>query len=366
MSDCTDAVVLDGAQGEGGGQILRTGLALALLTGRPLAITRIRAGREKPGLRPQHLACVRAAMRVSGGAATGDRVGSAELRFHPGPLRPGAYCFDIGTAGAATLLVQTLAYPLAVAAAGGAAAAAAPWDIEVVGGTHVPGAPAYHWLERQWLPWMRRLGFDLDLRLECAGFYPRGGGRLGLVVRPSRPAAGLVLGPRGPLRAVTGVSALSQLPLEIAERQRDQAVRGLRALPARPETAPRIDLLPMAGAGPGTLLLVSAEHEAGSGCCAALGARGKRAERVADEAVAALVRYEERGANFDAHLADQLLLPLALAPGPSHFTTDEVTGHLLTQADVVRRFLPVRIRVEGKEGELGTVEVGGESKIVAG
>ncbi|MBI3273490.1 MAG: RNA 3'-terminal phosphate cyclase [Planctomycetes bacterium] len=350
MSAGGGPVELDGSEGEGGGQILRTGLSLSVLTGRPLHIRRIRAGREKPGLRPQHLACVRAAARVSGAAVHGDGVGSCELRFDPGPLRPGAYLIDIGTAGATSLVVQTLAYPLALAST-------APFDVRIVGGTHVPTSPAYHWLERQWLPWMKKLGFALDLRLEEAGFYPRGGGRISLDVRPSRPLAGLVLGERGRLRRVHGLSMIARLPLEIAERQRDQAERGLRLLRLGPDVSTRVEVLPVAGAGPGTMLLLLAEHENGVGCFAALGARGKRAERVADEAVEALARYEARGACLDAHLADQLLLPLALAPTPSSFTTEDVTLHLLTQAEVVQRFLPAKIHVEGEVGQPGTVHV---------
>jgi RNA 3'-terminal phosphate cyclase (ATP) len=333
--------------GEGGGQVLRSALSLSLLTGRPFRLSRIRANRDRPGLRPQHLAAAQAAARVAGAEVCGDRVGSEEIAFAPGQVRPGDYFFDIGTAGATSLVLQTLLLPLALAPR--------PSSVTIRGGTHVPWSPCFHYLDWQWRPFLARIGIPFDLTMTMAGFYPRGGGELQAQIPGGARPTPLRLTKRGPLRAVRGLSAVANLPREIAERQRRQALRRLQNLLSGIEPEVVVEELPAASRG--TVFLLLTECESGRACCFALGARGKRAERVADEAVDALAAFLGTDGAVDPWLADQLLLPLALANGPSELRTSEVTAHLLTNADVIRLFLPVEIGVDGPLGGPATVQV---------
>ena len=343
----TTPIEVDGAVGEGGGQVLRSALSLSLLTGQPFRLSRIRANRDRPGLRPQHLAAVRAAARIAGAEVRGDRVGSEEIELALGTVRPGDYFFDIGTAGATSLVLQTLLLPLALAPGTS--------NITIRGGTHVPWSPCFHYLDWQWRPFLARIGVPFDLTMTMAGFYPRGGGELRAQIPGcSRPIPKRLI-ERGPLRAVRGLSVVANLPREIAERQRRQALRRLRNL--LPDVEPQVDVKELPAASRGTVLLLLADCAPGRACCFALGARGKRAERVADEAVGALAAFLRSDGAFDPRLADQLLLPLALANGPSELPTSEVTAHLLTNAEVIRLFLPVEVGVDGPLGGPATVRV---------
>ena len=343
----TNPIPLDGAMGEGGGQVLRSALSLSLLTGIPFALSRVRAGRDRPGLRPQHLTAVQAAAQVSGARIDGDRVGSREIAFAPGPVRPGDYFFDVGTAGATSLVLQTLLLPLAVA--GGAS------NVVIRGGTHVPWSPCFHYLDWQWRPFLHRIGIHFDLTLTMAGFYPEGGGELRARIPGGARPEPLGLTERGALREVRGLSAVANLPREIAERQRRRALRGLAGV--CPGMVPEIELEELPASTRGTLLLLLARCEHGQGCCFALGARGKRAEQVADEAVAGLAAFLQSDGAVDPWLADQLLLPLAAAGEASALSTSEVTLHLLTNAEVIREFLPVEIRIDGHLGSPGTIHL---------
>jgi len=343
----TTPIEVDGAMGEGGGQVLRSALSLSLLTGQSFRLSRIRANRDRPGLRPQHLAAVQAAARVAGAEVRGDRVGAEEIDFVPGPVRSGDYFFDIGTAGATSLVLQTLLLPLALAPGTS--------SVTIHGGTHVPWSPCFHYLDWHWRPFLARIGVPFDLTMTMAGFYPQGGGGLQAQIpggaRPETPS----LTERGPLRSVRGLSAVANLPREIAERQCRQALRRLRNL--LPEVEPQVVVEEFPVASRGTVLLLLADCAPGRACCFALGARGKRAERVADEAVGALAAFLRSDGAFDPRLADQLLLPLALANGPSELPTSEVTAHLLTNAEVIRLFLPVEVGVDGPLGGPATVRV---------
>ncbi len=343
----TAPVCLDGAMGEGGGQVLRSALSLSLLTGRPFLMSRIRAHRDRPGLRPQHLAAVRAAARIGQARVSGDRVGSAEIDFFPGPVLPGAYHFDIGTAGATALVLQTLLLPLA----------RAPIESEIAihGGTHVPWSPCFHYLDWHWRPMLARLGIPFDLEMPMAGFYPEGGGELRARIRGGARPKPLHLAERGALRRVRGLSAVANLPIEIGERQRTRALRALKTV--LPGIRPELDLLELPAHSRGTLLLLLVEFEAGQACFFSLGARGKRAEQVAEEAVNGLEGFLKGDGALDPWLADQLLLPLAMAEGQSVFHTSEATLHLLTNAEVIRRFLPVAIGIDAPLGRPATIRV---------
>jgi RNA 3'-terminal phosphate cyclase (ATP) len=343
----TTSIEIDGATGEGGGQVLRSALSLSLLTGQAFRLSRIRANRDRPGLRPQHLAAVRAAARVASAEVRGDRVGSEEIAFEPDSVRPSEYFFDIGTAGATALVLQTLLLPLALAAGGS--------RVTIRGGTHVPWSPCFHYLDWQWRSFLARIGIPFDLTMTMAGFYPQGGGELQAEIPGRARPTSLRLTERGPLLAVRGLSAVANLPREIAERQRRQALRRLQHL--LPDMEPEVVVEELPAASRGTVLLLLADCAPGRFCCFALGARGKRAERVADEAVDALAAFLGSDGAVDPWLADQLLLPLALADGPSELRTSKVTSHLLTNAQVIRLFLQVEIGVDGPLGGPATVRV---------
>lgn len=336
---------LDGSLGEGGGQILRTSLALSLVTGRPFHLFNIRAGRPKPGLQPQHLTCVRAAAAIGQAQLRGASRGSIDLVFEPGSVRSGNYRFDVGTAGATSLVLHTLYLPLALGMS-------APSQLTLIGGTHVSHSPCYHFLETTWRVYLERFGLGLDLHLVRPGYYPRGGGVVEAVVQPCSSLRPARLHERGPLR-VTGFSAVAGLPTEIAKRQARRT--RFRLQQAGLEAAIHEESW---DGGPATVLALVLETTPAPALFFALGERGKRAERVADEAVDQALHYLHAApAAVDGHSADQVLLPLALAEGPSEFTVAEVTSHLLTNADVIRRFVDRAIHIDGSPGRPGVVRI---------
>jgi len=347
----TDLLEIDGSIGEGGGQVLRSSLSLAILTGRPIRVTSIRLNRDRPGLRPQHLVALRSAARISNGIVRGDRVGSTGITFEPWSAQPGNYLFDIGTAGATSLVMQTLLLPLALADGNS--------TVTIHGGTHVPWSPCFHYLDWGWKPLLNSIGIEFELELQMAGFYPHGGGQIAAYIQGKSRIHGLRLSQRGRLLGIQGLSAVADLPREIAERQRNQALKRLHLLPDLPECM--IDITSLPTRSKGTLLLLLAKFEQGRACFFALGAHGKRAEKVADEAVDALVEFLATDATVDYQLADQLLLPLALAESGSEFLTSRVTGHLLTNAGVIRQFLQADICIDAACGEPSrvTIEPGG-------
>jgi RNA 3'-phosphate cyclase len=332
---------IDGAFGEGGGQVLRSALALSLLTQTPFRLINIRARRPQPGLRAQHLKAVEAAMEIGDAHVEGAALGSSEVVFAPRRIHHGDFRFDIGTAGSTSLVLQTVLVPLC--RAGGAS------HLTITGGTHVPWSPCFDYLQLQWLPYIREIGLRAEARLDLAGFYPRGGGRIDAIVQPSAEWRPLQLRQRGTLRAIRGISAVAGLDVRIAERQRRQALTRLHGRPVR------IDVVNLPSRSPGTLLLLLAEFEHAQACYFALGARGKPAERVADEAVYALEQFLATDGAIDQYLADQLIVPLAFTGGVSEVRTSRVTRHLLTNCDVVKRFLAADIRIDGKLGQPGLV-----------
>lgn len=339
-------VEIDGSFGEGGGQILRTSLTLSLITGRPIHLRNIRLGRSRPGLQPQHLASVRAAAAISSAVVHGGTPNSTDLVLEPGQVAPGKYRFDIGTAGATGLVLQTVYLPLALGAG-------TPSQVKLVGGTHVPASPCFHFLDVTWRRYLELLGIDIRLWLQKPGFYPRGGGEVEAWVQPCSQIRGLQWDERGTVTAATGFSAVAGLPEHIARRQLRRAISRLE------EAGLQLDMHEEAWVGgPGTVLAVVLRTEPVPALFFGLGARGKPAERVADEAVdQALAYLNAAPAVVDARSADQLLLPLALAEGPSAFTVAEVTSHLLTNVAIIRRFLDRDLLCEGTEGGPGSVRI---------
>lgn len=340
---------IDGAHGEGGGQILRTALAMSAITGQALHIRNIRGRRPKPGLMAQHLQALEAIAAVTHARVQGGQLGSRELTFEPGPLDGGNYRFDIRTAGAVTLVAQTLVIPLSFAATAS--------HVTISGGTHVPWSPSFHYFSWHWLRFLDRSGFRIRAKLERIGFYPRGGGRISVDVDPVATLSPLSLTARGRLRRIRGISLVGSLDLSIAERQQQQALGRLKGLC----DDVHIELQRFTSYSPGTSLLLLGEFEHTQCCYGALGARGKRAERVADEAVDALEVFLESGAAVDEHLADQLIEPLSVVGGTSELHTSRITQHLLTNIDMVRLFLPVDITVRGDIGSPGRVRISGHA-----
>jgi RNA 3'-terminal phosphate cyclase (ATP) len=352
------SIVLDGSQGEGGGQILRTALSLSAITGKPFRIMRLRAGRIKPGLRPQHREAARAVARIVDAELEGDEVGSTRLSFRPRrrPV-PGEWTLDVGTAGSTPLLLQTVCWPLALA--GG------PSAVTLRGGTHQDHAPSFHYLALVWAPAVARLGFKLELELQAAGFYPEGGGEFTARVEPAHAMPPLDLRHRGTLLEVEVVSMVGGLGYEIADRQAARALRRLRdaGIAAEAERVP----VPARRSKGGHVLVVSTFERTRSGH-GAVSTRERTPEQIADAAVDAFRAHLSGGAAVDRNLGDQLLLPAAvsaagLLPAPpgvvpsTRYTVSAVTKHLLTNAAVIRRFLDVEIAVLGREEEEGEVRV---------
>lgn len=347
-------IELDGSLGEGGGQILRTSLGLALLTGKSFHLFNIRAGRAKPGLQPQHLMSVRAATAIGQAQMRGASRDSTDLVFVPDTVSSGRYHFAIGTAGATGLVLHTVYLPLALRGTG-------PSELVLEGGTHVSTSPCFHFLDTSWRVYMELLGIRIGVRLIRPGFYPRGGGRVDVTVQPCAKLKGLRLLEQSAPKAVSGISAVAGLPEDIARRQARRAANRLK------ETGLPVNIKEETWAGgPGTVLTLILDTRPAPTLFFGLGARGKRAERVADEAVDQVFSYlaglraltrPGSPVALDPHSADQIVLPLAWAEGPSEFTVTEVSSHLLTNIAVIRRFVEREITCEGEEGQPGLVRI---------
>ena len=342
----SDSIILDGAHGEGGGQILRTALSLSLHTGRPFRLTAIREHRDKPGLRPQHLLAVVAAQRLGAAYVEGAQVGSRELWFEPKQtVGPGSYFFDIGTAGSTLLVLQTL-LPTLLSASG-------PSTLTLCGGTHNVKAPPFEFVDRVFLPRLAQLGHQVAMELVRPGFYPLGGGKLTVSIQPSAELRPLSLLERGEVRTLTAEILVSRLPQHVARREQATLCQllglSIAACPIRSLGS---------SLGPGNAVLVQIESDSGPELFSAIGERGVPAERVAATCAEEVSAYLAAEVPVGEHLADQLILPLALAKGGRYLTT-QPSLHTLTQIDTVRAFLPVEISVQpaGPRAHLISVNV---------
>jgi RNA 3'-terminal phosphate cyclase (ATP) len=341
-------ISLDGAASEGGGQVLRTALSLSALTGQGFEMTRIRARRTRTGLQPQHLAAVRAVGMACGAKVSGAFDGSPDLRFEPGPIAAGEFRFEIGTAGAATLVLETVLPVLA--------AAPAASRVDVVGGTHVPLSPSYDYFARHWAAAVLGLGLVIRGQMDRAGFYPPGGGEVQARVEPwRRPSASLDLAERGSLVGLKGLSGAARVKGGAAERQRDAAQR---VLWERRRFEAEWQVVEVSADSPGSFLFLEAVFDQGRGAFGFLGQRGVSPEALGDRAARRLLRFleDEEGA-VDSHLADQLVVPLAAGGGGGRVSTVEVTRHLKSAAEVATRF-GVPVKVWGRPGGPGGLEVG--------
>jgi RNA 3'-terminal phosphate cyclase (ATP) len=348
-ADLGDVLILDGSHGEGGGQILRTALSLSAMTARAFHLANIRAGRRNPGLLPQHLSAVRAAAAVSGATVSGDGLGSTGLGFAPTHSpRSGSYLFDVaetaerGSAGSVTLVLQTLVVPLALADATS--------KIVVRGGTHVEWSPPFDDFANGYLPALRMMGFRVDAELKRWGWYPVGGGEVGCTVagRPTDSEQGgnwpcpIHVLQRGALQRISGRAVAANLPAHIPQRMADRARACLDDLGVAVDIRPQR----VTAAGPGAGIFLLADYERLKASFSAYGRLGRPSEAVAEQAVGALREHHASVAGVELHLADQLLLPLSVAAGPSEFTVARATGHLMTNAWTIGQFGVAAISIE--------------------
>jgi len=324
-------ITIDGSSGEGGGQILRTSLALALVTGKAFRMQRIRAKRPKPGLQRQHLTAVLAAAEVGGALVEGAALGSQQLTFSPRHVQPGEYHFRVGTAGSATLVLQTVLPALAVASQTS--------HVVLEGGTHNIYAPPFDFLHRALLPLLNRMGPQVEARLDRPGFFPAGGGRVTVAVTPREQFEPIELLHRGPIVDCRVRSIVSRLPRHIAEREVATALDDL-SWPRECGIIEEVD-----SAGPGNVVLIEIHCEHVTEVFAGFGQRGVPAEKVAGAAAREARDYLGAGVPVGEHLADQLLLPLALAGG-GRFRTLQPTLHTTTNIATLRQFLDVGISTE--------------------
>lgn len=323
--------VVDGARGEGGGQVLRTVLSLSLLSGEPIQVVNIRAGRKRPGLLRQHLCAVKLACEVGRAEVEGAELGSRELIFRPRTIASGHFDCSVGTAGSATLVLQTV-MPALLTAKGRS-------TLALEGGTHNPFAPPFEFFARAFLPLMNRMGPRVEVELDRPGFYPAGGGRMRVSIEPATQLEPLDLREGGLVRSCTAIAAVAGLSASIARRELDEL--GQRLGWAGEQL--RVQVLP-AAVGPGNVLSAVIESEHVTEVFTGFGEKGVRAEQVAERVAANVHAYLEAGVPVGRHLADQLLLPLALAKGGA-FRTLALTEHTRTQLALLRDVLGTSFEV---------------------
>jgi len=339
-------IQIDGSYGEGGGQILRTALALSAILRKPFTISHIRSKRKNPGLQAQHLEAVEALARITEAQTEGVKFGSQKITFIPQKILPGKYQFEVRTAGSVTLLLQAIFLPLCFS--NGIS------SVTLIGGTHVQWSPSFHYLSEVFLPTVERMGVSAGAAIEKWGFYPKGGGRIQLKINPVQELKPISLVDRGSLKKIRGICAISSLPRQVADRQKVQAIKRIKR---ELQIDGEITVLDNVHSnGPGSFLFLLAEFQRVRAGFSSLGVRGRPAEKVADEAVDSLKDYFESDGCIDPYLADQLVPFMALAKGNSSFTTVRITEHLLTNLWVIQHFLDVTVSREGEAEARGRVE----------
>jgi len=331
-----ETIFVDGSTGEGGGQILRTSLTLSCITGKSLHIENIRAARRNPGLANQHLSCVRAACQICSGQSQGANKGSKVLDFIPGPVQSGGYHFDIGSAGSASLVIQTLLPALFLADK--------PSTVTVTGGTHNPMAPPFDFLDETFLPAVANAGFDGICKLLRHGFFPAGGGKISFNIQPRQKRPEQIIDLCQPVRKfrVKGRIYTAKLPVRIAQRQRKLLLQSNLNI----KNSEHIDVED--SDGPGNCVMIRLCGSERTTVFTAFGKRGKPSEEVINEVVGLAENFLASNAAVDRFLADQLLIYMALAQAGS-FTTNELSSHLQTNMNVIKKFLPVDFNVEHQE-----------------
>ncbi|HEX3050643.1 MAG TPA: RNA 3'-terminal phosphate cyclase [Aggregatilineaceae bacterium] len=335
-------ITLDGGQGEGGGQIVRTALTLSCVLGVPVGIQHIRAGRNPAGLRHQHVTAIQAAAEICGAKVSGAQPGSEKVTFEPGgAVQAGSYEWMVGTAGATTLVLQTVLLPLALA--NGVS------EVRIHGGTHVPNSPSGHYIRDVFVPMLLSLGADVQVFMETYGWVPEGGGILVASIAGNAKLQGQQMVKRGPIERIVGSAIGCNLPSNIPQRIANRAINLLEAVDAPLDIRPMRTKSVSTGAG----IFLTAEYNNGRGGFGVLGRKGMPSEVVAEQAVTALLDFHGSGAAVDERLADQLIVPLVLAEGESRFSTPTITDHLRTNIHVVNAFLDRSITIEGSQVVIG-------------
>lgn len=341
-------ITIDGSHGEGGGQIVRSSLALSLVTGKPVTIEKIRAKRSRPGLMRQHLTAFQAAAQIGNADVEGDSLGSSKVTFQPHELSAGDYNFNIGTAGSTMLVLQTVLPALMVADG--------PSRVVLEGGTHNPFAPPFDFLQRAYAPLVERLGPKIEMTLDRPGFYPAGGGRAVVTIKPAQQLKPLNLMERGELLRRGVRAVVSNLPRHIGERECRRVINkcnwGSESGTVEEVTNAR---------GPGNALIVEIESRHVTEVFTSFGEKGRPAEAVAEKCVKQVLRYLKGDAPVGEYLADQLILPLAIGAsqgtGGGQFQTLELSEHSTTHLEVVQRFLDIQVEVEEKDGDEAIVSI---------
>lgn len=336
-------ICIDGSYGEGGGQILRTSLALSMLTGKSFEIRNIRSGRRKPGLMRQHLTALEAAQKIGNAQVQGGNIGSGMVIFVPGMVQPGYYHFAVGTAGSCTLVLQTV-LPALLTADGES-------ELLLEGGTHNPFAPPFDFLSKTFLPLVKRMGPEVRAVLHRPGFYPAGGGKFRVSIRPARHLTHLHLTERGKILRLSARAVVTKLPRHIAERELAVIEKKLSWPSECLHTEEAED-----SRGPGNVLFAEVESEQVTEIFTGFGERGVTAEKVAGKVVKSVQEYLAADVPAGPYLADQLLIPMAMAGGGS-FRTLSLTLHATTNMEIIRKFLEVEFRAEQLESGVWEIRV---------
>lgn len=335
-------IVIDGSQGEGGGQIFRTSLTLAMCLGKTVRFENIRAGRGKPGLLRQHLTCLRAAQAICKADIAGDELGSMEVTFKPGMVAAGKYRFAVGSAGSTSLVLQTVLLPLLFANAAS--------EVYLEGGTHNGYAPSYDFIEACFLPVIARMGYRVETELDRYGFYPAGGGAWRVLIYPMEAATKFDLTARGEVLSQLAVATSSHIPEHITERELAQVQK--KCLWSGDQLQQRI----VDSAGPGNMVSLRVKSEHVTEVVEVVGEKQLSAERVAGRAIKAMKTYLDAGVPVGEYLADQLLLPMVLAKG-GQFKTLSLSQHFLTNIEVIKQLMDVDIKVEQEGDHIWLVSV---------
>lgn len=324
-------ILIDGSFGEGGGQILRSTLTLAMCLGKPVRINNIRSGRKKPGLLRQHLTCLRAAREVCSAAVTGSEIGSTEIEFTPGQIKSGNYHFAIGSAGSTSLVFQTV-LPALLMAKGKS-------EIQLEGGTHNSMAPSFDFIDQSFVPALKLMGHHADVSIQQFGFYPAGGGAWVASIHPSPQTQKLDLLESGQLIELRAVATSSKIPHHVTQRELDQVRKKLVG------DSVTFEQRLVESAGPGNIFSLQAQFENTCEVFEVAGERGLKAERVANKTLTLLQSFKQSGAAVGPHLADQLLVPMALGAGGS-FTTEKPSEHLKTNCAVIEKITERKITLQ--------------------